>query len=375
MRNIIDYAREEKRTFSQHGFTDVDSLVLSQLSYLNFSELESSHGEKEAQSLGSLLEGGGTENLFIQAIDEKHNKAFVEALATSPRFSSVLLTHYVNIFEVDTEKQFSAITYLLDDDSAYVAFRGTDASFIGWKEDFNMAFMSPVPSQQEAVEYLRRVAAVIDRPLRIGGHSKGGNLAVYAALNSPKKLQSRCLAVYNHDGPGFHEDIYRKLCSHPLWKDVKATVPQASVIGMLLHNNMTDFTVVESRRMGIMQHDPFSWKISDEGTFVEARKLQTDAVAFSKTVDTWLSSLDNSQRERFVDALYHVVEATGAVTFQDLSEDLLGKIGSALSAIKDVDGDTRDFVRSLIHEWFKAGVSVLKDMIVSPALPAPEKKA
>lgn len=362
MKNIIVYVQEEKRTFLEKPFSRVDSLILSQLSYMNFSGLEAPQGEKGPVILAEFLADDIPDDLFQQVIEVRSNKEFVSALKESPRFSSIGLTHYVDSFDVGTEKQFSAVTYLLDDGTAYVAFRGTDATFIGWKEDFNMAYMTPIPSQEEAVAYLKKVHSSIKRPIRVGGHSKGGNLAVYAALRCSARMKEKLIAIYDHDGPGFHEEIYTEFQNHPLWKKIQATVPQASMIGMLLYNNLAEYTVVESRRMGILQHDPFSWKISPDGDFVVADSLSPDAVVFNKTMETWLSSLDNEGRERFIDTVYSVVKATGAVTFQDLSEDILGKIGSALAAIKDLDPDSRSFARTLVHEWFKAAVSTIKDI-------------
>ncbi|AEC02528.1 Mbeg1-like protein [Parasphaerochaeta coccoides] len=366
MRNIIDYTWDENRTFAEKSFTEVDSLVLSQLSYMNFTGLETSlegmaAGNLAPVSLAEFLEAGIPDDFFKQAVDEKHNRELISVLRQSHRFASVGLAYYVNSFDVDTEKQFSALTFLLEDGTAYVAFRGTDATFIGWKEDFNMAFMTPIPSQEEAADYLRNVHGLIGRPLRIGGHSKGGNLAVYAALRCADRMEQDIIAVYDHDGPGFHEDIHREFKDHPLWKKVKATVPHASIIGMLLHNNLAEYTIVGSRRVGILQHDPFSWKISPEGDFVVADGLSPDAVVFNRTMEMWLSSLDDEGRERFIDALYSVVKATGAVTFQDLTEDIMGKLGSALAAIKELDPDTRSFIRRLVYEWFKAAVVTIKD--------------
>jgi len=145
------------------------------------------------------------------------------------------MTYYVNKIDLNEEKQFSAVTYLLDDGTAYVAYRGTDATFVGWKEDFNMGFISPVPSQQEGVKYLNTVGYLAARELYVGGHSKGGNIAVYSAIKCHQHIRDSIIRVYNHDGPGFREEISMS------WflsiKDrIHKTIPQSSVIGMLLHN-------------------------------------------------------------------------------------------------------------------------------------------
>ena len=202
MKNIIDYVTEQNDSFQKKEFNAVDSLVLSQLAYLHFDGFVP--GITGMAEPVSIEETAGSENidaLFRGVRDSDSNRRLFGALAESPRFRNVRMTYYVNNIDFKTEKQFSAITYMLDDGTAYVAYRGTDATFVGWKEDFNMGFISPVPSQEEGVKYLNTVGGLVSCNLKVGGHSKGGNIAVYSAMKCHQHIQNRITRVFNHDGP------------------------------------------------------------------------------------------------------------------------------------------------------------------------------
>lgn len=361
MKNIIDYAAENKAGFEQKEFNAVDSLILSQLSYLNFDGLVPDlSASGNPVTIAGIAHSNEIDSLFRYVRNCDSNRRLFYALAESPRFCNVRMTFYVNKIDSTAEKQFSAVTYLLDDGTAYVAYRGTDSTFVGWKEDFNMGFMSPVPSQEEGVKYLNCVAGMISCDLKIGGHSKGGNIAVYSAIKCNRYVKNRITRVFNHDGPGFREEIY----SCPEYLTIKdrihKTIPQSSVIGMLLHNQ-ENYTVVKSNRFWIMQHDPFSWQI-DDNDFCYVKTLNSGTVFMNKAINKWIGSLDDDKRELFVDTLYRVIKATGASTLYDLTEERYKKAASALKAIKNIDEETRNFVLKTIGSLFILAARNLRDI-------------
>jgi hypothetical protein len=361
MKNIIDYAAEESDNFQKKEFNAVDSLVLSQFAYLHFDGLVP--GISDTAKPVSIAEIAHRENLdavFHGVRDSDSNRRLLYALAGSPRFRDVKMTFYVNKIDFKAEKQFSAITYLLDDGTAYIAYRGTDSTFVGWKEDFNMAFISPVPSQEEGVKYLNAVAELILCDLKIGGHSKGGNIAVYSSIKCHQPIQNRITHVFSHDGPGFRDEIF--LCREYLsMKDrIHKTLPQSSVIGMLLQHQ-ENYSVVKSNRIWIMQHDPFSWLV-DDSDFCYVQTVKSSAMFMNTMLNKWISSLDDSKRELFVDTLYQVIKATGATTFYDLTGDWQKKAVAALKAIKGIDEDTRIFVLKTIGSLFVLAVKNLRDI-------------
>lgn len=355
MKNIIDYAIEENDTFKNRKFNAVDSLVLSQLAYLRFDRFVP--GLSDTAIPVSIIEIASRENLdmlFRDTWNSKSNRRLFFALANSSRFCDMKVGFYVNTIDSKTEKQFSAITFLLDDGSAYIAYRGTDSTFIGWKEDFNMAFISPVPSQEEGVTYLNAVADRISCQLKIGGHSKGGNIAVYSSIKCGRSVQDRITHAFDHDGPGFRDEVFQS-DSYLILKDrIHKTIPQSSIIGMLLQNQ-EKYSVVKSNRIWLMQHNPFSWLIDDDD-FEYTSSITKSAFYMNETLNQWVNSLDDQKRELFVNTLYNVIKATNAATFYDLTGDWQKRAYAVLGAMKEIDDETRRFMFQTIRSLFVLAV-------------------
>ena len=261
MANMFDYLTwRGDLTLSQSPFQDVDSLILSTLAYVFFDGILSESMEETVTiAQAAELYFARPQEVWKSRVEEDWE--LLKHLAESERFSKMELCGYVNKLDFAAEKQFSALTILTGDGMAFVAFRGTDSSSVGWKEDFNMSFMDTVPSQQEAGIYLCRAAEYFSGKLRVGGHSKGGNLAVFAAAMCPEKVQERIVAVYNHDGPGFREGMLQREGYRAMLPRVQTFVPQSSVIGMLLEHE-EEYVVIRSSQKGIMQHDPYSFSFS-----------------------------------------------------------------------------------------------------------------
>ena len=351
MKNIIDYAKEIEDTFKDRQFNAVDSLILSQLAYLYYDGVVPSLSD--ISSPVSIQEVAAIENpdtLYQDVRDRKSNQQLLFAFANSLRFRDTKLAFYVNQIDNTVEKQFSAVTYLLSDDSAYIAYRGTDATFVGWKEDFNMAFTSPVPSQEEGVAYLNAVADRISCKLKIGGHSKGGNIAVYSSIECLRPVQDRITHTFDHDGPGFRDEVFQS-DGYLILKDrIHKTMPQSSVIGMLLQNQ-EKYSVVKSNRIWLMQHDPFSWLI-DGDDFEYISSITKSALYMNETLNQWVNSLNDQKRELFVNTLYNVIKATNATTFYDLTGDWQKRAYAVLGAMKEIDDETRRFLLQTIRSLF-----------------------
>lgn len=357
MKNMIDYVTEENRSFESRKFNAVDSLVLSQLAYLNFDGIVS--GLSDAATPMAIKEIAAMENpdrLFHDVRNSKSNQQLLSALANSPRFRNAKLGFYVNQIDSEAEKQFSAITCLMDDGSAYIAYRGTDSTFVGWKEDFNMAFISPVPSQKEGVAYLNAVAGMISCDLKIGGHSKGGNIAVYSSIKCLRPVQDRITHVFSHDGPGLRDEVFLSN-EYSIIKDrIHKTLPQSSIIGMLLQNQ-ENYTVVKSNRIWVLQHDPFSWLI-DGSDFQYVQSVNRSALYMNRTLTQWMDSYDDQKRKLFIDTLFDVIKATNATTVYDLTGDWPQKAVAVLGAVKGIDAETKSFVFQTIRALFGLAVKI-----------------
>lgn len=354
MQNIIGYVETAMDTFAKRGFTAVDSLVLSKLAYVRMDGIVPLPGKRPRPiRLPELLKAEMYNSMFLDMRDRADTLRFLCALAASPRFRNTHLCDYVSNTDPAAEKQFAAVTMLLEDGTAYVAYRGTDATLVGWKEDFNMAYISPVPSQEDAAAYLNGAAKRLPRrmQLRVGGHSKGGNLAVYAAINCDLAVQKRILGAYNHDGPGFKESIFSSLEFARIQERIHTTLPEESLVGMLLQQ-YDHYLVVESSQHGIMQHDPFTWNI-DNDDFVYAGSISNGALIRNKSLNEWLATLSDEKRKRIIDVLFDVLESTKADTFNDLSDGWTKNAVAILSAVKNIDPEVKKFVFSTITELAK----------------------
>lgn len=360
MRNMIDYVAEEQRPLSEIPFGSVDSLALSKLAYLNFDEF-GLRAEAECQMpMRELLTAPNAESLCETMPDGKNTRRLLAAFSGSARFRDAEIALYINHIDYDCEKQFSAVTFLLPGDLAYVAFRGTDCSFVGWKEDLNMALFSPVPSQTESVQYLNRVSSHFPRRLMTGGHSKGGNLAIYAAALCAPPAQNKVEQVFCHDGPGFAGDFLKGDGYRAVKDRIHKTLPQSSVVGMLL-DSAEGYHVVRSNQIGVLQHNPLTWSV--EGSdFQYVRSVTRGALRKSRIIRQWTDRQDEETRRVFVDSLYQIMQATNATTFYDLTNDWRKRAVCVLSAIKDIDDSTRKILLQVVYSLFETAARNVLDL-------------
>ena len=251
MPNMMDYlAWRGDIALDYSPFGDVDSLILASLSYLTYPE--------EAGLLRDLA-------LTVPPVDKMqfafvHEiRAMLSAAAMTERFAGIGMRHPVAVTDQDRDMQFAAVTFDLPDGTHYVAFRGTDSTIVGWREDFNMAFESPVPAQSAAVKYLNEAGALTDGPLILGGHSKGGNLAVYAAAHADPMTQNRIRAVYSFDGPGLDDATMASEGYANIARRIRSFVPQHSVVGLLLPYH-PEYPGGQSDGAGLLQRDSLPWQ-------------------------------------------------------------------------------------------------------------------
>lgn len=215
-----------------------------------------------------------------------------------------------------------------------------------------MVFMTPVPAQQSALEYLCRGAARLPGKIRVGGHSKGGNLAVYAATFCGKRIQRRILSVYNNDGPGFELSITQAQEFQEISECVHTFVPDQSIVGMLLEHE-EDYIVVESHETGFLQHDPFSWQL-DGPKFRVVEQVSGGSRMLDRSVKSWLRDLSNQERERVVDGLFEILASSQAATISELADIWKKNPGKIVTALLQVDAETRRLVWRAFQQLFRA---------------------
>ena len=341
-RNIRGYLAREFEGLDERPLGDVDSLVLSCLSYYRLPQEASRARTHEGMALGELFRAEWFEPMTRGLWDPEGLVRLLAAAVASPRLRGLRVSDYEDDFSEAQEKQFSACTLRLPGGGAYVSFRGTDNTLVGWKEDFNMAFETGVPSQLAAVRYLERVAPSVDGPLYLGGHSKGGNLAVYAAARCPGELAARIERVFSHDGPGFTSEAL----ADEAWRErahlVSKTVPHSSVIGMLFERQ-EDYAVVESSTTALAQHDPFSWVV-EGADFVRHEGLARGASFLDESLNQWIASMTHAEREGFVDALFSVFAAGGEDTFGELGERWQTSVPAMLREVARLEPEQRGHI-------------------------------
>ncbi len=359
MENIIGYVKEwGKYSFLERPFNEVDSLVLCQLVYLDF--------EKFVPGLDAGSHPVGIQSIYIHPDRDKilddywyreNNKELFGAVAASVRFGNIKMNYYVNIIDQEEETQFSAMTYFWGDDrtedgNAYLAYRGTDATIVGWKEDLNLAFSKPLHGQYLAVEYMDRVAEMTGRGFYAGGHSKGGNLAVYAAMNCKEETREKIQKIYNNDGPGFRPEIRQQGNFQAIEERVVKFIPRSSLVGMILESH-SKYEIVESWGIGLLQHNTYSWKIED-GALVRAQNMTSAKIRRDAALNEWILSLSEEEIHVFIDTLYEVVSASEASNVFEFGADWKKCLQSIILAAKGVDDTTRKAIHKVTRSLFES---------------------
>ena len=355
MANIFDYLKWRSDVpFSVDPFGEVDNLVLSELAYTDF---------------GGIVPSDSSEISLIDAHTEffrKHNRneiitqtsftakapLLMDEMVLGGRFGNIKLSHYINEIDREKDAQFSAVTLRLDDGTIYVSFRGTDGTIVGWKEDFNLSYISETEGQRKSVAYLNAIASEYECDIRVGGHSKGGNFAVYAAAFCDDALKSRIIEIYSNDGPGFREEVTKSPNYISILPKIVSIVPESSVIGLLL-SSVATHRVIKSDAAGIFQHDGFSWQVC-KNRFEDAA-LSDMAIFIEKTLGTWLGEMDDETRKSMTSSVFSLFEATGMDRFSSMSQQKWKSTEAIISSIYGLPKEKRRELIFLLNQLFKSG--------------------
>ncbi len=355
MGNIISYIKwRGDLSFEERPFCDIDNLVFSQLSYLHLKGIVPRVGEQGDIKISWAME------LFLKSSETLGNVSpamleFAEALKNSRRFGQLTLcnhTDLANIEESDTD--FSAIQINLSEDCAYIAFRGTGGSLIGWKEDLSMSY-SIMPAQHYAERFLEDVYQESISRYYLGGHSKGGNLALYAAAAAKKEIQDKIAVIYSNDGPGLCEEIVPGEKVDAVRDRLVRIVPDFSVVGAIFETEGARTIIVKSSREGVAAHDALSWQIEGD-SFCTCEKHSNDSLFYNDVIKKWVESADMEDRESFTEDLFEALEATGAKTLSDLSGHGADDFFVVLLSVIRAD----DRSRSVVYRFGQTFVSALR---------------
>ncbi len=354
MANMHDYLRwRGDLTFGERPFNDVDNLVLSAFVYLDLSGIVPT--EDQGGSIGLreacrklLAKAGGDVAPYVRSF-AKVDTSFVELVGESQRFGDACLSAYADVVDKKRALQFAALRIGLPQAGTYVAFRGTDTTLAGWRENFMISFRVTA-AQQEALEYLRRTIECMgesEECIRVGGHSKGGNLAEYAAARCPEFLRERITQVYSNDGPGTALEVLKQSPRVTLGSRLRLIVPSFSVIGMLFARKNERRTIVASPASGIEQHDITTWQVLRDGV-LEVRELQPDCIALNEAIASWASGIPLVERERITNEIFDALQAGGATTFEQITS-APDKLQRVLRALSETDERTRSIFLEFVQ--------------------------
>ena len=348
---IIDFLHTHQESFDELLFTPVDSLILSTLAYLNIEEYqyEDTSGSEPVPFI-DILRFSPVKKLTSHSWmkDITYIGDFLSAVACSRRYKDLAIMFYFNEYSDKIDKQFSAMTFKLSDHEYYVAYRGTDGTFAGWKEDFNLSFRDVVPSQMTALRYLSGTLSAIPSSacIHIGGHSKGGNLAEFAALTISEKQYRYIRDIYNHDGPSFLNDPSPRIRSEEFRMKLHKTVPESAVFGMVLEDG-DHYKVVKSNATFLAQHMPLTW-IVDDTDFLYQDSLNKNAVFVDETLQVWLQNSTIEQRQQFVDTFYEMFTNTPANNWKEFQEKLIKNTTAFLVNGAKLDDATKEAIKHIV---------------------------
>lgn len=367
MPNIFDYLHWRTDVpFSASPFNEVDDLILAELVYTDFAGVVPDDGSavslREARDRFFALHSPAEIEARSAYSYTARAPLLLDAMLNGARFAETRLWAYEAVTDKDAAAQFAAVTFLLPDGTACAAFRGTDGTVVGWKEDLILSYRSDTPGQLRAVDYLTRIAVLTDRPLRVCGHSKGGNLAVYAASFVPPGVQDRLVTVRSHDGPGFREEVRSREGYRRIQPKCVSVVPDTSVIGLLLESDCARH-IVRSTASGLIQHDGFTWECGPTA-FVPA-ELTRKGVLYEKTVENWVARQDDETLRSLVESLFTVFEATGEETFHAMTENKRKTAENWLAAFRALPREKQKELLTATGRIFTSTGASAKEMLDS----------
>lgn len=363
--NVFDYLTWRCDVpLSVSAFNPVDNLIFSELSYTDFSGIVPADGTAIplADACARFFETHDREEIKARTAYTAPAPFLMESMLAGQRFREIRLCCFETAMDKEDAAQFGALTVLLPDGTAYVSFRGTDGTVVGWKEDFMLSYRSGTRGQQLAADYLERVAERISLPLRVGGHSKGGNFAVYASVFCSPETRARIIQVWTNDGPGFRPEVRALPAYEAVMEKTVSIVPDTSVIGLLLSNDCPR-KVVRSTNSGIAQHDGFSWEVGPMD-FVAAELSKTGAYV-EKTIGDWVARQDDDTLQSMVDSAFQVIEATGNDTFHDMSTRKMKTAEVMMLAVRALPKDKQKELRQATGQLFQSTGTTAKELMGS----------
>ena len=374
MGNLITYVQQyEAQTFQEKSVTDIDILVLTEIAYLPFDEIVSSSFEgKAAISLNQL----GKEFEIIKEKEHENNPFMItkeriqllDVVSKSQRYKDIKVFGFMNDIDDELTKQFAAVCYQWEEESRWIIFRGTDESLTGWKEDFMMTYSDLIPAQTDAIEYLRKQAELFSGTLNISGHSKGGNLSLYASAMQEEDIQHRIKQIYCWDAPGVHRSILNTEGYQRVVSKAKRYIPQDSIVGLMLESQVP-YHIIESQGSGISQHSALMWNIEDDH-FVELTELTKNSQLTDQTFKQWTEAVSDEDLKLFFDTFFELFFEMGVETVNDVYYNFRLYMQKFFEKAYQMDTEKREILLRVGRLLFQIRYEIWKDTLsISVELP------
>ena len=367
MKNMLDYIKEFGHvSFEERAFSEIDALVLTELEYLPLEKVVPSDENGEdfvtVKEIAEYMQEHKQE-LFdenpMMITQERHEVS--QVIADAPRFQSLKFFGVVSVWDKDTTKQFAAITVEVEPSVRLVVFRGTDDTLIGWKEDFLMTYSPLVAGQTDAKEYLAKQASLWDGDLMISGHSKGGNLAIYAAATQVEDVQLRIVDIFCFDSPGLYRSVLETKGYQNIVPLAMRYIPQDSLVGLMLESEVP-YVIVKSNATGAMQHSAMTWEIED-GQFIKMEKLTKNSQLNDQTFKKWTESVSDEELELFWNVFFELLFSVGIDTVNDLYGEFMHYVQEFLKAAGNMDEEKRELLTRIALLLVSTRFEVWKDSL------------
>ena len=367
MKNMLDYIKEFGHvSFEERAFSEIDALVLTELEYLPLEKVVPSDENGEnfvtVKEIAEYMQEHKQE-LFdenpMMITQERHEVS--QVIADAPRFQSLKFFGVVSVWDKDTTKQFAAVTVEVEPSVRLVVFRGTDETLIGWKEDFLMTYSPLVAAQTDAKEYLAKQASLLDGDLMISGHSKGGNLAIYAAATQEEDVQLRIVDIFCFDSPGLYRSVLETKGYQNIVPLAMRYIPQDSLVGLMLESEVP-YVIVKSNATGAMQHSAMTWEIED-GQFIKMEKLTKNSQLNDQTFKKWTESVSDEELELFWNVFFELLFSVGIDTVNDLYGQFMHYVQEFLKAAGDMDEEKRELLTRIALLLVSTRFEVWKDSL------------
>lgn len=340
--NLITYIEKYgNKTFEEKELNGVDKLIFSNLSYVEFNDIVS----KNSFHKKPLYEVG--EEFFNRKLDKgkkilavKGGINLLKAMYKTNRYKDLLLFNYESI--ITDKEQFSALSIEIEPRLIYVSFEGTDDLVVGWKEDFEMCYKFPVKSQQSAINYLNGHFTFKDCKLIIGGHSKGGNLAIVSSMYANFIVRKKILEVYSYDGPGMLKEMVNSNRFKKIEDRFIHVVPNNSVVGIMLYSK--NYKVIKTNYVGVLSHFALNWQV-DENDLI-SDKLKPSSIELKKKMDTWLEKYSKDEKRLFVKELFNIFDKHGISSLMQVNKPSI--LIHMLNDTKNLDKTTRNMFKEFM---------------------------